>query len=72
MRIDSGKFFYTKAKWTLRIPLWPRKCAISGDILFLIPAYHGIAYWTKPGETVPEVRWLSQIEYAIMQRQRTK
>jgi len=70
MEINSGKFFYEKAKWTLRIALWPRKCAKSGNILFLEPAWRGIARWTTTDEIFPEVRWLSQVEYAIMQHQK--
>lgn len=72
MRVDSGKFFYDKAKWALRITLWPRKCAVSGEILFLEPAWRGVVRWTTTDEILPEVRWLSQVEYALLQQKKRK
>jgi hypothetical protein len=57
--------FFNRAYWALRFSWWPRRCAFSGERIWLTMAYKGTAIWTGPGEPVYEYKWLTKTEFLI-------
>lgn len=43
----------------------PRKCSLSGKLIWLTLAYKKIAMYTGPGETIFETRYYDRHEYLI-------
>jgi hypothetical protein len=41
----------------------PRKCHISGRVIWLRYAYKQTAMWTGPGDPVFEHRWYDKVEF---------
>lgn len=49
----------------LKFLFLPRKCSISGNLLWLTLAYKKIAMYTGPGEPIIETRYYDRHEYLI-------
>ena len=49
----------------LKFVLWPRRCHISGALLWFELAYRQVAMWTGPGDPVFEYRWYDRDEFLI-------
>lgn len=58
--------FLSRAHVELRWCLWPRRCELSGQRLWLTTAYRARATWTGPGTSVAEEKWFSSAEYLLM------
>jgi hypothetical protein len=57
--------FYERAKWTLKFIWWPKRCNLSGQLLWFCYAYEGEAVWTGPGTPVYEFRYHKTVEHLI-------
>ena len=55
--------FLSRARWRLKLCVWPRRCAASGRSIWLKYAYCGVAMWNGPGDPVYEVKWISTEEF---------
>ena len=51
--------------WHLKFALVPRQCAVSGQRIWLEPAYRGTRVITGPGTPVVEHYWINRIEFMI-------
>jgi hypothetical protein len=51
----------------LKFLIWPKRCYISGKLLFLQYAYKQTAMWTGPGDPVFEHRYYDKNEFLIAQ-----
>lgn len=45
--------------------LWPKRCYITGRLLWLVRAYKQTAMWTGPGDPVFEYRYYDMNEFLI-------
>lgn len=45
--------------------LLPRKCYITGKLIWLTRAYRETYLWTGPGEHIVEHRWYNKHEFLI-------
>lgn len=63
---DSHDFFYEKCrnKETVR-PLLPKRCYISGKLLWFKKSVKLTAMYTGPGEPIFEYRWFDTKEYTL-------
>jgi hypothetical protein len=54
-----------KERWGVKpkIPIWPRRCAISGRWLWLELAYRINTWWPCPPDVIEEAYWLSAEEF---------
>jgi hypothetical protein len=43
----------------------PKRCALTGKLLWLTHAYKVTAMWTGPGETIFEHKWHSKNEHIL-------
>jgi hypothetical protein len=59
------KRWWSMATWRLKFSLLPRRCALSGRLLWFRWAYHGSLLWTGPGEPVEEIRWHDPDEHLL-------
>lgn len=64
--MDTTESFYRKAYWKKRF-IWkrPRRCDITGKLLWFRYAYEGVAMWTGPGNPVFEFRYHDVNEHLI-------
>jgi hypothetical protein len=67
---DGDAMFYGRAKWKLKFALWPRRCEISKQRIWLTHGYEGTAMWSGPGDPVYEYKWHSKTEHIIYQLKR--
>ena len=51
--------------WQLKFALMPHRCAVSGQRIWLEPAYRGARTITGPGTPVVEHFWINRIEFMI-------
>lgn len=56
----SQREFYRRAYWQFKFVLWPRRCDLSKNRIWLERAYRGTRVITGPGEPVYEYKWLSK------------
>lgn len=55
---DDVVYWFDLAKKTMRWPLWPRECALTGKTLWLKSAVRGrTSYYTRHGSFRQDVRW---------------
>jgi len=69
-RKEMDQAFYTRAQWSLKFALVPRRCDITKKLIWLEYAYCGRAVWTGPGDDAVETRWHSKHEHLIFQLKR--
>ena len=51
--------------WQLKFALVPRRCAVSGQIIWLEHAYRGTRVVAGPGTAVVEYFWINRSEFVI-------
>lgn len=51
----------------LKFVFLPKRCHVSGKLLWLELAYRKTAMWTGPGDPIVEHRWYDRHEYIIEQ-----
>lgn len=49
----------------LKFTILPKKCYITGKILWLEYAYKQTAMWTGPGDPIFEYRWCDKTEFLV-------
>lgn len=57
--------FIRRAIWYVKFTWWPRRCWLTGRVLWLTKAYQGMAMWTGPGSAVFEYRWVDKDQYLM-------
>jgi hypothetical protein len=57
------QLFYDRAVWYTRFSWRPRRCALTGKLLWLTWAYQGTAMWTGPSALVYECKWVERGEF---------
>ena len=64
--MNTGESFYKKAIWRKRF-LWkkPRRCELTGKLLWFRYVYEGVAVWTGPHDPVIEFRYHDSKEHII-------
>ncbi len=64
--MDTGESFYRKAIWRKRF-VWksPRRCELTGTLLWFRYAYEGVAMWTGPGDPIFEFRYHKPNEHLL-------
>jgi uncharacterized cupin superfamily protein len=65
MLLSDTDYFYTRAFWQPSFVLWPRRCILTGRLLFLEVAYKGIAMYNGPGDSIYEYHWHSANEHLL-------
>ena len=69
MPMDSGQsydhFKHFVIGKQLKFTLFPRRCYVSGSIIWLEKAYCVTAMWTGPGTPAYETRWYNKDEYLV-------
>jgi hypothetical protein len=51
-------YWFKLANKTMRCPLWPRECSLTGRTLWLKPAVRGrTSYHTRSGSFRQDIRW---------------
>jgi hypothetical protein len=58
--------FLDQAEVKLMWSWWPRRCAITGELLCFNLAYRAERIWTGPGEPITEYRWYNRYEFLMM------
>jgi len=64
----SGKYssrFEDRAVWREKFALLPKRCDLTGKIIWFKTAYKGTALWTGPGEPIYEDRWHDKDEHLV-------
>lgn len=58
--------FQNKAYWKRRF-IWkkPRRCELTGKLIWLMYAYEGVVLWTGPGEPIIEFRYHKTEEHLL-------
>ena len=65
-RFDSHDFFYERCvSQKLTYSFWPRRCYISGKLIWLKKGYKLTAVYTGPGMPEYEYRWFDVKEFII-------
>ena len=57
-------------RWDLKLCWLPKKCFISGTLLWGKWAYHGTRWIHGPGEPVEQIYWVDKHEFLIWQLKR--
>ena len=60
------KRFLDRAETELKWALWPRRCHVSGQWLWLTPAYRAMYVITGPGDPAIWYRWYSRDEMLVL------
>lgn len=63
---EEFDLFNERAKFEYLWSFWPRRCYVTGRLLFGTLAVRGRAMWTGPGEPVIEDRWYDRNEAVIL------
>jgi len=59
-------WFYRKCLgWELRFALWPRRCDLTNNWIWLQRGYRGTAILTGPGDPIYESRWHTPDEHLV-------
>lgn len=45
--------------------LWPKRCYLSGKVIWFEHAFKQTAMWTGPGDAVFESRWYDRDEFLV-------
>lgn len=61
--MDCDVSFLKGAKISLRYSILPKRCKITGRLLFLELAYRAVKTYKGPGTDVVEVRWYDRDEF---------
>jgi hypothetical protein len=61
----SQREFFRRAQWQLKFVVWPQRCYLSGNRIWLSQAYRGTRVITGPGEPVHEHRWLTKESFIV-------
>lgn len=63
---DYSNWFYRRcAGWKLKFALWPRRCDLTNNLIWLKHGYQGMAILTGPGEDIVEWRWHDKDEHLM-------
>jgi hypothetical protein len=57
--------WYDRACWEVEFALWPRRCAITNNLIWLKRGYCGELWITGPGEPVVLTRWHDRHEHLL-------
>jgi hypothetical protein len=57
--------FHYRAVWRERFMWWPKRCELTGRLLWLKTAMMGVAMYTGPGDPVFEFRWHDAKEHMM-------
>lgn len=61
----SDWFYRRCVGWELKFALWPRRCFISGNLIWFKRGYQGMSMLTGPGDTIIDYRWHDVDEHLI-------
>lgn len=61
----QDKMFYERAVWYIAFAWLPKRCALSGSLIWLKRAYRGTAWWSGPGLPVFERRWATKEQFLL-------
>lgn len=61
----SRMYFYHRAGWCERFVWLPRRCELSGRIIWLRRAYRGTVLWHGPGTPTIETVWHDRSEHLV-------
>lgn len=67
MKSKLDLMWIDRGTWQRRRPWWPRTCRVTGDWLWLQPAYCNTVMFTGPGEPVLLQTWCSVEAFVWLQ-----
>ena len=64
--MNTGESFHRKAYWKKRF-IWkkPKRCELTGKLLWFRYAYEGVAMWVGPSDPVFEFRYHDVEEHIV-------
>lgn len=62
----TGKdYFWERCDWQYKLVLWPRRCWITKQWIWLTRAHCAVRTITGPGEPIFEYRWVAKEQFII-------
>jgi hypothetical protein len=62
---NNDSHFYYRAVWVKRFAWRPRRCNLTGGLLWLKPVMMGVAMYAGPGDPVFDFRWHDYKEHTV-------